>query len=90
MVRRRALRLVGVRFKPWGISSFVDTAPELRDRCVPADAARPRSVHRIRTSPVASVDGFIADKDGVGPPPEWYSSGDNPTVERRGRQDEQV
>jgi AraC-like DNA-binding protein len=43
------VRLVGVHFKPWGISPFVDMpATELRDRWVPVDAVWPRSFHRIR------------------------------------------
>jgi AraC-like DNA-binding protein len=43
------VRLVGVHFKPWGISPFVDLpATELRDRWVPVDAVWQRSVERIR------------------------------------------
>ncbi|MFG1640933.1 helix-turn-helix domain-containing protein [Amycolatopsis sp. NPDC049252] len=43
------VRLVGVHFKPWGISPFVDLpATELRDRCVPVDAAWQRCLDRIR------------------------------------------
>ncbi len=43
------VRLVGVHFKPWGISPFVDVpATELRDRWVPVDAVWQRSVDRIR------------------------------------------
>lgn len=43
------VRLVGVHFKPWGISPFVDMpATELRDRWVPVDAAWQRSLDRIR------------------------------------------
>ncbi|MEV8612638.1 helix-turn-helix domain-containing protein [Amycolatopsis sp. NPDC051373] len=43
------VRLVGVHFKPWGISPFVDVAAtELRDRWVPADAVWPRSADRLR------------------------------------------
>jgi AraC-like DNA-binding protein len=43
------VRLVGVHFKPWGISPFVDMpATELRDRWVPVDAVWPRSLDRIR------------------------------------------
>ncbi|MEV8612639.1 dihydrofolate reductase family protein [Amycolatopsis sp. NPDC051373] len=39
---------------------------------------------------VASLDGFIADdKDDVGPLHEWYFNGDNPIIERGGRQGEQ-
>src|SRR5690349_4585097 len=45
----RPVRLVGVHFKPWGISPFVDVAAtELRDRWVPADAVWHRSLDRIR------------------------------------------
>lgn len=43
------VRVVGVHFKPWGISPFVDVpATELRDRCVPVDAVWQRSLDRIR------------------------------------------
>jgi hypothetical protein len=43
------VRLVGVHFKPWGISPFVDMpASELRDRWVPVDAVWQRSLDRIR------------------------------------------
>jgi AraC-like DNA-binding protein len=43
------VRLVGVHFKPWGISPFVDLpATELRDRWLPVDAVWRRSVERIR------------------------------------------
>jgi AraC-like DNA-binding protein len=43
------VRIVGVHFKPWGISPFVDvSAAELRDRWVPVDAVWRRSVDRIR------------------------------------------
>ncbi|GLY83785.1 helix-turn-helix domain-containing protein [Actinoallomurus iriomotensis] len=43
------VRLVGVHFKPWGISPFVDMpATELRDRWVPVDAVWRRSLDRIR------------------------------------------
>ena len=43
------VRLVGMHFKPWGLSPFVDIpATELRDRWVPVDAVRQRSVDRIR------------------------------------------
>ncbi len=43
------VRIVGVHFKPWGISPFVDvSASELRDRWVPVDAVWQRSVDRIR------------------------------------------
>jgi AraC-like DNA-binding protein len=45
----RPVRLVGVHFKPWGISPFVDMpATELRDRWVPVDAVWQRSLDRIR------------------------------------------
>ena len=45
----RRVRLVGVHFKPWGLSPFVDMpAAELRDRWVPVDAVWRRSVDRIR------------------------------------------
>ncbi|MFI7611218.1 helix-turn-helix domain-containing protein [Nonomuraea terrae] len=43
------VRLVGVHFKPWGISAFVGMpATELRDRWVPVDAVWRRSLDRIR------------------------------------------
>jgi AraC-like DNA-binding protein len=43
------VRLVGVHFKPWGISPFVDLpATDLRNRWVPVDAVWQRSVDRIR------------------------------------------
>jgi AraC-like DNA-binding protein len=43
------VRLVGVHFKPWGISPFVDLpAIELRDRWVPAGASWQGSLDRIR------------------------------------------
>ena len=43
------VRLVGVHFKPWGISPFVDLpSTELRNRCVPVDAVWERSLDRIR------------------------------------------
>ncbi|WP_436533029.1 helix-turn-helix domain-containing protein [Actinoplanes sp. HUAS TT8] len=43
------VRLVGVHFKPWGMSPFVDVpAAELRDRAVPVDAVWRRSWDRIR------------------------------------------
>jgi AraC-like DNA-binding protein len=42
-------RLVGVHFKPWGMSAFAGIpAAELRDRWVPADAVWQRSLDRIR------------------------------------------
>lgn len=54
------VRLVGVHFKPWGMSPFVDLpATELRDRSVPADAVWPRSsLDRIRNrvGSLASAD----------------------------------
>ena len=43
------VRLVGVHFKPWGMSPFVDMpAAELRDRWVPVDAVWRHSLDRIR------------------------------------------
>jgi AraC-like DNA-binding protein len=43
------VRLVGVHFKPWGISPFVDMPlTELRDRWVPVDDVWQRSLDRIR------------------------------------------
>jgi AraC-like DNA-binding protein len=43
------VRLVGVHFKPWGLSPFVDVpATELRNRCAPVDAVWQRSLDRIR------------------------------------------
>jgi AraC-like DNA-binding protein len=43
------VRLVGVHFKPWGMSPFVDMpASELRDCWVPVDAVWQRSLDRIR------------------------------------------
>jgi len=43
------VRVVGVHFKPWGMSPFVDMpASELRDRLVAVDAVWQRSVDRIR------------------------------------------
>jgi AraC-like DNA-binding protein len=42
------VRLVGVHFKPWGISPFVDMpSTELRNRWVPSDAVWQRPVDRI-------------------------------------------
>jgi AraC-like DNA-binding protein len=42
-------RLVGVHFKPWGMSPFAGiAAAELRDRWVPVDVVWHRSVDRIR------------------------------------------
>ncbi len=43
------VRVVGVHFKPWGTSPFVDMpASELRDRWVPVDAVWQRSLDRLR------------------------------------------
>ncbi len=43
------VRVVGVHFKPWGMSPFLDIpANELRDRWVPLDAVWQRSLDRIR------------------------------------------
>ncbi|MFD2077530.1 AraC-type DNA-binding protein [Actinopolymorpha cephalotaxi] len=43
------VRLVGVHFKPWGLSPFIDVpASELRDRWVPVDDVWRRSLDRIR------------------------------------------
>ncbi len=43
------VRLVGVHFKPWGISPFADMpVTELRDRWVPANTVWQRSLDRIR------------------------------------------
>ncbi|MDL4813734.1 helix-turn-helix domain-containing protein [Actinomadura opuntiae] len=43
------VRLVGVHFKPWGLSPFIGVpASELRNRWVPVDAVWRRSVDRIR------------------------------------------
>lgn len=43
------VRLVGVHFKPWGMSPFVDMpATDLRDRWVPVDDVWRRSLDRIR------------------------------------------
>ena len=43
------VRVVGVHFKPWGISPFTGMpATELRDRWVPVDAVWQRSLDRIR------------------------------------------
>lgn len=52
------VRLVGVHFKPWGLSPFVDMpASELRDRWVPVDAVWQRSLDRLRNQvgDIASV-----------------------------------
>ncbi len=44
-----SVRLVGVHFKPWGMSPFTSmSAAELRDRWAPVDAPWQRSVNRIR------------------------------------------
>jgi AraC-like DNA-binding protein len=44
-----AVRVVGVHFKPWGLSPFLDLpSTELRDRWVPVDAVWRRSPDRIR------------------------------------------
>jgi AraC-like DNA-binding protein len=44
-----SVRLVGVHFKPWGLSPFVDPpATELRNRWAPVDAVWQRSLDRIR------------------------------------------
>jgi AraC-like DNA-binding protein len=43
------VRVVGVHFKPWGISPFVDIpSTELRDRWLPVDAIWERSLDRLR------------------------------------------
>ena len=43
------VRLIGVHFKPWGLSPFIDPPlSELRDRWVPVDAVWGRSLDRIR------------------------------------------
>jgi AraC-like DNA-binding protein len=43
------VRLVGVHFKPWGMSPFIDVpAAELSNRWVPVDAVWQRSADRIR------------------------------------------
>ncbi|MEU8121045.1 helix-turn-helix domain-containing protein [Spirillospora sp. NPDC049024] len=43
------VRLVGVHFKPWGLSPFVDMpVSELRNRWVPVDDVWQRSLERIR------------------------------------------
>lgn len=43
------VRLVGVHFKPWGISPFIDMpASELQNRWAPVDAVWRRSLDRIR------------------------------------------
>ena len=58
------VRLVGVHFKPWGISSFVDVpATELRDRWVPVDALWARSIDRIRNQVGEAADILQALED---------------------------
>jgi len=43
------VRVVGVHFKPWGMSPFLDMpATELRDRWMPVDAVWARSLDRMR------------------------------------------
>ena len=43
------VRVIGVHFKPWGISPFVDMpSTELRDRWLPVDAVWERSLDRMR------------------------------------------
>lgn len=43
------VRLIGVHFKPWGMSPFIDLpASELRDRWVPADAVWGSGLERLR------------------------------------------
>jgi AraC-like DNA-binding protein len=43
------VRVVGVHFKPWGLSPFVAIpSSELRDRWLPVDAVWPRSLDRMR------------------------------------------
>jgi AraC-like DNA-binding protein len=43
------VRVVGVHFKPWGVSPFIDMpATELRDRYVPVEAVWQQSLDRIR------------------------------------------
>lgn len=54
--------VVGVHFKPWGISPFVDMpASELRDRWVPVDAVWRRSLDRLRNqiAGIASATGEL-------------------------------
>ena len=56
------VRLVGVHFKPWGLSPFVDLpATELRDRWVPVDAVWQRSLDRMRNQlgDIASATGTL-------------------------------
>jgi AraC-like DNA-binding protein len=44
-----AVRIVGVHFKPWGMSPFVHLpASELRDRWLPVDAVWPGSLDRLQ------------------------------------------
>jgi AraC-like DNA-binding protein len=50
------VRLVGVHFKPWGMSPFVDLPlTELRDRWVPADAVWKRSLDPMRDRVAAAT-----------------------------------
>jgi AraC-like DNA-binding protein len=43
------VRVVGVHFKPWGLSPFLALpSTDLRDRWMPVDAVWERSLHRIR------------------------------------------
>jgi AraC-like DNA-binding protein len=56
------VRLVGVHFKPWGLSPFVAVpASELRDRWVPVDAVWQRCLDRIRNQvgDLASPTGML-------------------------------
>ncbi|WP_308248152.1 helix-turn-helix domain-containing protein [Nocardia nova] len=56
------VRVVGVHFKPWGLSPFIGMpATELRDRWAPVDAVWQRSVERIRNQvgDGASVDEML-------------------------------
>ncbi|HEX4818176.1 MAG TPA: helix-turn-helix domain-containing protein [Nonomuraea sp.] len=56
-----SVRLVGVHFKPWGISPFVDVpATELRNRWLPVDAVWRRSSDRIRNQVGDSVSAAAA------------------------------
>jgi AraC-like DNA-binding protein len=50
------VRVVGVHFKPWGISPFVDLpSSELRDRWLPVDAVWERSLDRMRDRMAAAM-----------------------------------
>jgi AraC-like DNA-binding protein len=56
------VRVVGVHFKPWGMSPFVEMpASELRDRWVPVEAVWQRSLERIRNQvgDIASATGTL-------------------------------